>query len=66
MSWEVVMQRVMGYPASYECCREAVESAFALFPLNVKGKKVLVKPNAIRASSAEEGIVLTLRWFVPW
>ena len=51
------MHRVMVQRASYDNCREAVERAFELFCLDVKGKKVLVKPNAIRASDPEEGIV---------
>jgi uncharacterized protein (DUF362 family) len=44
------MHRVMIHPASYEDCQEAVERAFDLFPVDVKGKKVLIKPNALRAS----------------
>jgi uncharacterized protein (DUF362 family)/NAD-dependent dihydropyrimidine dehydrogenase PreA subunit len=51
------MHRVMIHPASYEDCQEAVERAFDLFPVDVKGKKVLIKPNALRASDAEQGIV---------
>ncbi|MBW2061931.1 MAG: DUF362 domain-containing protein [Deltaproteobacteria bacterium] len=51
------MHRVMVRPASYENCREAVAHAFDLFPVQVKGKKVLVKPNALRASDPEQGIV---------
>ncbi len=47
----------MVHPGNYDNCRKAVERAFELFPLDVKGKKVLVKPNALRASDAEEGIV---------
>lgn len=51
------MIKVMIHPATYENLQEAVDHAFALFPLNVSGKKVLIKPNALRASAAGEGIV---------
>ena len=51
------MYRVMIHPATYENCRQAVEKAFELFPVEVAGRRVLVKPNVLRASRAEEGIV---------
>lgn len=51
------MSRVMIHPASYETAREAVDRAFELFPLDLAGKKVLIKPNVLRASEAKEGIV---------
>ncbi|MFC1857633.1 DUF362 domain-containing protein [Thermodesulfobacteriota bacterium] len=51
------MHRVMIHPATYENCRKAVEKAFELFPVEVTDRRVLVKPNVLRASSAEDGIV---------
>ncbi len=51
------MSKVMIHPASYENCQEAVDRAFDLFPLSVEGKKVLVKPNVLRLSQAQEGII---------
>jgi len=51
------MHTVMSWPATYETIGAAVDKAFALFPLELKGKKVLIKPNVLRASRAEEGIV---------
>lgn len=51
------MSRVMIHPANYENVAEAVDRAFELFPLDVKGKKVLIKPNVLRASEAKEAIV---------
>lgn len=51
------MSKVMIAKASYESVREAVDKAFGLFPLSVQGKKVLIKPNVLRASEAKEGIV---------
>jgi uncharacterized protein (DUF362 family)/Pyruvate/2-oxoacid:ferredoxin oxidoreductase delta subunit len=51
------MAKVMIHPATYANVREAVDRAFALFPLKVQGKKVLIKPNVLRSSQAQEGIV---------
>jgi uncharacterized protein (DUF362 family)/NAD-dependent dihydropyrimidine dehydrogenase PreA subunit len=51
------MHRVLIHPAEYDKCRAAVERAFELFPLDIRGKKVLVKPNALRASDADQAIV---------
>jgi uncharacterized protein (DUF362 family)/Pyruvate/2-oxoacid:ferredoxin oxidoreductase delta subunit len=47
----------MIHPATYENVRTAVDRAFETFPLQVKGKKVLIKPNVLRTSAPEEGIV---------
>ncbi len=51
------MHRVMIEPAEYDSCLAAVRRAFTLFPQSVAGKKVLVKPNVLRASQAGEHIV---------
>ena len=51
------MSKVMIHPASYENVRQAVERAFELFPLDLKGKTVLIKPNVLRSTLAEEGVV---------
>jgi uncharacterized protein (DUF362 family)/Pyruvate/2-oxoacid:ferredoxin oxidoreductase delta subunit len=51
------MYRVMIHPATYESCREAVARAFELFPQQISGKTVVIKPNVLRASTAEEHIV---------
>jgi uncharacterized protein (DUF362 family)/NAD-dependent dihydropyrimidine dehydrogenase PreA subunit len=51
------MSRVMIQPATYENVHEAVARAFELFPLELRGKSVLIKPNVLRASEAREGIV---------
>lgn len=51
------MHKVVIQRADYENCREAIDRIFASFALGVKGKKVLVKPNALRASDPEQGIV---------
>jgi len=52
------MPKVMIQPATYKNVRQAVGRAFELFPLELRGKKVLLKPNVLRASEAEEGIVI--------
>ncbi len=51
------MHRVLIHPASYENCRVAVDRAFELFPQNISGKKIVIKPNVLRTSTAEEHIV---------
>jgi len=51
------MQKVMIRPAGYHACREAIDRAFELFPLNIRDRKVLVKPNAVMASDPDEAIV---------
>lgn len=48
--------RVLIEPADYQDCRAAVEKAFALFPPSVRGGKVLVKPNVLRAARPEEAV----------
>jgi uncharacterized protein (DUF362 family)/NAD-dependent dihydropyrimidine dehydrogenase PreA subunit len=51
------MSKVMIHPATYESAHQAVDQAFELFPLEMQGKKVWIKPNVLRASEAKEGIV---------
>jgi uncharacterized protein (DUF362 family)/Pyruvate/2-oxoacid:ferredoxin oxidoreductase delta subunit len=51
------MTKVMIHPATYENVRQALDRAFELFPLELEGKRVLIKPNVLRASEAKEGIV---------
>jgi len=50
------MSKVMIHPATYENCRQAVNEAFRLFPLEVSGKKVLIKPNVLRGTEPRENI----------
>jgi uncharacterized protein (DUF362 family) len=51
------MSKVMIYAATYENVYRAVEEVFELFPLELQGKKVFVKPNVLRASEAKEGFI---------
>lgn len=50
------MNRVMIEPANYQDCLLAVQKAFELFKPQVKGQKVLVKPNVLRLGTPEEAI----------
>lgn len=47
----------MIHPSTYDNVREAVERAFELFPQELYGKNVLIKPNVLRVSDSKEGIV---------
>ncbi len=52
------MSTVMIHPAkTYADVEPAVRRALELFPLELKGKKVFIKPNVLRSSRAEEAIV---------
>ena len=51
------MSKVMIHPATYENVRPAVDRAFEIFPMELRGKRILIKPNLLRASEAKEGIV---------
>ena len=51
------MSKVLITNADYNSVGDAVDQAFDMFPLDVAGKRVLIKPNVLRASKANEGIV---------
>ncbi|WP_319407119.1 DUF362 domain-containing protein [uncultured Desulfosarcina sp.] len=51
------MHQVMIHPATYDTVRASIDKAFDLFPQDLRGKKVLIKPNVLRGSEAAEGIV---------
>jgi len=51
------MTNVMIHPATHDTVRPAVDRAFEIFPVDLSGKKVLIKPNALRSSGADEAIV---------
>ncbi|HBT97020.1 MAG TPA: hypothetical protein DEB25_04990, partial [Desulfobulbaceae bacterium] len=50
------MRKVMIHPASYQNCQAAIDRAFELFPVAIKGRKVVIKPNVLRAAHPEEAI----------
>jgi uncharacterized protein (DUF362 family)/NAD-dependent dihydropyrimidine dehydrogenase PreA subunit len=51
------MAKVLIEPASYDNFAAAAIKVFSLFPLQIEGKRVLIKPNVLRASAANEHIV---------
>ena len=51
------MNKVLIAPAGYDDVRTAMDRVFDCFPLPMAGKKILIKPNVLRASDAHEGIV---------
>jgi uncharacterized protein (DUF362 family)/Pyruvate/2-oxoacid:ferredoxin oxidoreductase delta subunit len=51
------MSKVMIHPATYENVRQAVGRAFEIFPQDIQDKKVFIKPNLLRPSRPEEGII---------
>jgi len=53
------MSKVLVMDSTYENCREAVEQAFATFPVDVRGKKVAVKMNALKACDPDRRAMVT-------
>lgn len=53
----IAMSKVLIHPATYQNLNLALDRIFELFPLDFQRKKVLIKPNVLRACKAEEGIV---------
>jgi uncharacterized protein (DUF362 family)/NAD-dependent dihydropyrimidine dehydrogenase PreA subunit len=51
------MAKVLIQPSSYEKVESAIETAFTEFHFDLKGKRVLIKPNVLRKSKSDEGIV---------
>lgn len=50
------MHKVMIHPAEYNNCRPAIKKAFELFPIEIEGKKIVVKPNVLRGNAPEEAV----------
>ncbi|MDF1592761.1 MAG: DUF362 domain-containing protein [Desulfobacterales bacterium] len=53
------MSKVLVMDSTYENCREAVEQAFAIFPVDVRGKRVAVKMNALKACDPDRHAMVT-------
>ena len=51
------MPRILIQPADYETISAAVRRVFERFPLTIRERRVLIKPNVLRASAAADGIV---------
>lgn len=47
------MTKVMIQRADYDHCFQAVDQAFSMFPVIVRNKKILVKPNTLRAAASQ-------------
>jgi uncharacterized protein (DUF362 family)/NAD-dependent dihydropyrimidine dehydrogenase PreA subunit len=52
-------QKVLVMDSRYETCAETVERVFSTFPLEVKGKSVVVKVNALRACNPDREAIVT-------
>ena len=50
------MSTVAIMEANYEDCHVAIKKIFKLFPLDLAGKKVVIKPNVLRSATPEEGV----------
>ncbi|MFC1799086.1 DUF362 domain-containing protein [Thermodesulfobacteriota bacterium] len=53
------MSRVLVMDSTYENCSQAVEQAFEMFPIDVRGKKVAVKMNALKAGDPDQLALVT-------
>ena len=53
------MSKVLVADSTYETCREAVDRAFSAFPVKVRGKKVAVKVNALKAGDPDRQAFVT-------
>jgi uncharacterized protein (DUF362 family)/ferredoxin len=51
--------KVLVVESSYDSCAEAVARAFTTFPLEIKGKNVIVKVNAIRTCDPDTSAIVT-------
>ena len=51
--------KVIVMESSYATCAAAVERAFAVFPLAIEGRSVVVKVNAIRACDPDSSAIVT-------
>jgi uncharacterized protein (DUF362 family)/NAD-dependent dihydropyrimidine dehydrogenase PreA subunit len=51
------MHKVLIANTTYQDCREAVTQIFAAFPLAIRGKRVLVKPNLVKPAEPEAGLI---------
>jgi uncharacterized protein (DUF362 family)/Pyruvate/2-oxoacid:ferredoxin oxidoreductase delta subunit len=53
------MSKVLVLDATYEDCAHAIDEVFEAFPLDVKGKRVVVKVNALKAGDPETTAYVT-------
>ena len=53
------MNKVLVMESTYDTCHEAVEQAFSHFPIDMTGKKVAIKTNALKASDPDQQAMAT-------
>lgn len=53
------MTKVLVMDSAYDTCREQVEQAFSTFPIDLYGKKVAIKMNALRACNPDREALVT-------
>ncbi len=53
------MSKVLVMESTYDTCHEAVEQAFSNFPIDIAGKKVAIKTNALKASDPDQQAMAT-------
>jgi uncharacterized protein (DUF362 family)/ferredoxin len=54
-----MMSKVLVLESTYETCRKAVHEAFSAFPVDVRGKNVAVKVNALKAGDPDRRAFVT-------
>jgi len=53
------MSKVLVMESTYDTCDEAVDQAFSTFPINIAGKKVAIKTNALKAADPNSQAMTT-------
>lgn len=53
------MSKVLVLDSDYESCKGAIDAAFAKFPIELKGKRVAVKMNALKAGNPDSEAFVT-------
>jgi len=53
------MSKVLVMESTYDACHEAVDQAFSHFPIDMAGKKVAIKTNALKASDPDREAMAT-------
>ena len=53
------MSKVLVMESTYETCREAVDRVFSNFPIDIAGKRVAIKTNALKASDPDRDATAT-------
>jgi len=53
------VSRVLVTDSTYDTCREAVDRAFATFPIDIRGKRVALKMNALKAGDPDRYAYVT-------